>query len=495
MNLSDFISHSSRGLLGVLGVHVLLVLILSTPVLLAESPDPDDELMLYSAKNLARKHLGAGIEVARGMGLKEVESIELTRGVTDTNRSALALLADDASIGFPVSQGSTSVVVHLPDIEMLQTLSFSKKGFEGAVTAEVSVPKVAEDSSQWRFAGKVNVRGEDTVVRMNMGFADAKYVRLTFDAAVPGRIYGFGVFGESLLMDYEVLAAPEGDGASISSLDAIDLSLAGSFTGARVVYLSNGQKAVKGAPLIDGDSVTGVLFSTDEATAHAVLDLNEPHMMDRASALYGGFKGDVRVYVVDQLPQGREPDQVWLRELTPAAESSDPTGVGIAGMDFTPTTGRYLIFEWEPVAGHGLDALSVSEVGAFSSQGVGGLRVVGADNGGGVSYGKGGYGKGGYGKSPPAGKTVVPEPVYDPEAEMRRELDLMHRHIRGGYFPGGSGLTSQIFSGRPIFGDPLGPANLATTREELQRIIDEFEEPGGGGDNRPPVPPTTSISP
>ncbi|MEM9281791.1 MAG: hypothetical protein AAGA96_08195 [Verrucomicrobiota bacterium] len=414
---------------------------LTLPTVDAESIDAGEQLVAYSPKNLARFHLGAGIDAQSG--LVEEGSVQLSRGCVDTNRAINALLVDDASIGFPISRGQTSFVVTLPDIEMLQTLTFSKRGLEGTVTVESSVPRLERDASGWRRVGYLDMRESDQAVQINLGFAEAKYLRVSVDAVEPGRIYGFGVFGESLLVDYELLSAPEGDGDSISSMSATDLNLAGGLTGSRVMYLSDGQDVVKGAPLLDGDSITSTLLSTSDPAVHIVVDLRETYLMDRASALYAGFEGDVRVYVVDQLPESGRPDAPWLRELTPVAEITDSEGFGIAGLDFEPVAGRYLVFEWAAHERQSLDALSVSEIGAFSSPGVSGLRVVGLGNGGGV-----GYGKDGYGKSGPGGKSIIPEPAYDPEAEMRREMDMMHRAIRGGYFPGGSGLTSQIISER-----------------------------------------------
>jgi hypothetical protein len=292
----------------------------------AEALDVEEELMLYSPKNLARHHLGAGIRSEEGAGAEG--AIELTRGVLDTNRSFDAFLVDDVSIGVPISRGRTVFIVNLPEIQMLQTISFGNRGMAGAVGVEVSTSRLDGDAKAWQPAGRARVRGEDAAVRMSLGFADAKYLRLTFEAEEPGRVYGFGAFGEALLLDYTLLTAPEGDGASISSMAAIDLSLSGSYTGARVIYLS-GQESVKGAPVLDGDSATGVLISTEEATAHAVVDLQDQYLMDRVAALYGGFKGDVRVYVVDALPASGKPDAGWLRELTPVAESPDPVGIGI----------------------------------------------------------------------------------------------------------------------------------------------------------------------
>jgi hypothetical protein len=242
--------------------------------------------------------------------------------------------------------------------------------------------------------------------------------------------------------------------------------------------------------------VTGVLISTEENTAHAVVDLQDHFLMDRAAALYSGFKGDVRVYVVEALPEDGEPDGAWLRNLTPVAESTDTEGMGIAGMDFDATAGRYVVFEWAAADGEGLDTLSVAEVNAFSSPSIGGLRVVGAGNGGGAY----GYGKNGYGKNPPWGKEIVVDPGVDPEDLARRELDMLHRHLRYGYFPGGSGLTSQILSSRPFVGNPLAPENQATSRKELREIIEAMEQQeqppeADNGDQGGGIPPTFPISP
>ena len=115
-NTSSGRGMATRVLAGLLSVFLLGEAIQAEPV------DTGEELMLYAPKNLARRHLGAGVVFENG-GAPIDRAIELSRGVVDTNRSIDALLVDDVSIGVPISRGRTVFTVSLPEIQMLQTIS------------------------------------------------------------------------------------------------------------------------------------------------------------------------------------------------------------------------------------------------------------------------------------------------------------------------------------------------------------------------------------
>lgn len=130
--------------------------------------------------------------------------------------------------GYAVSAGTTTVVVSLPKIESIGSLSFMNKGAAGRVTIFASPTKLSAKSNRWEQIGSQALTGGavKALVRPN----EARYIKLTFEVNAPGEISRLGVFATSTIASrkanaYALLAADsegvESDGKSV--VDGKDL--------------------------------------------------------------------------------------------------------------------------------------------------------------------------------------------------------------------------------------------------------------------------------
>lgn len=320
-------------------------------------------------KNVARFHSGATISTAGGSSVNP--SVKLSRQTNDSNTSPAALLVDDSSIGYPLPSGQTTFVIELFEPDTLHLLSFRNGGGSGKVTVAASPVQRGANESGWTAAG-FSVFGESQRdVRVKMGGVDAKYVRVSFDVAVSGRAYGFGVFGDTPARDFGILevSAKSGIGTGVTGMgghpsDDINFNLASDYAGAQVAYVSSGDSS-DAWYLIDGDVTTVYSFDASDPMPTAVIELPDGAAYDRVSANITGGDGVVAIYSLQALPEqnGRLSPSAFdnLQPLQAGSANGSP----IIAFDFAGTSGRYLVIQWAP-SGQG-GAFSVGSVGAFGA--------------------------------------------------------------------------------------------------------------------------------
>ena len=369
-------------------------------------------------KNLARHHLEADI-----LGSNSLDSTSngtdllLGSNNVDRNASVDALLTEDPTLGTPMVQGATSFVLSLKQIEILNTLNFINEGGVGKVTVSTALTQSAAAEDNWHDTGFVVFDADRRVVSLQIGGIDAKFVKVTFEMAEAGRLYSFGLFGESNIDEYalqnidaDALSAVQQvttDARATSNQDLVDINLLAAYTGARVAYVSSGS----GDPtaLIDADSSTTYRFDSTDPYPTVIVDLGGAESVDRVSALYS--KSDVRmaIFAMNELPEaedwvGRTSfDEATLDAYRPQNVGTDLEKEGRIALSVPTDTARYLIFQFAR-SENATDNFEVNELAAFS-QNFNDSHVVLADEWNAKSYAGGG-------KNPK-------ESVYDEETSHR----------------------------------------------------------------------------
>lgn len=331
-----------------------------------------EEVPAYS-QNLARYYFGAQVEAAPRSN--PIASLQLSSNSEDHNAAEAALLCGDPTVGYPLSSGSTSLLISLSKIEIIDRVAFRNSGAKGQVTIAISSAKLPADSAQWHQL----IRQELTsnVVTASIGPSEAKYVKLTFTITQPGRIGGLGVYSVPAVADFTMPRARRAVPEKSQSIAFISYNLSDVHAKARALYVSSGADLQQANNMIDAQPGTTYTFGADDVTPTAVIDLGKETAVERISTTYSPREARVDFYVLGTLPGEQPggagaPKTLRLSDSAPAGlkpvGSVVDTGEGRAAIDFAPVTGRYIMVRWIPAA-HQDTSFSVDEIAVFSGNG------------------------------------------------------------------------------------------------------------------------------
>ncbi|HEY2614834.1 MAG TPA: hypothetical protein VGI42_03935 [Chthoniobacterales bacterium] len=351
---------------------------LASDVVLQKVPTLTVEQAPAYPQNLARYHLGAQVEA--GTQSKPISSLQISSSSEDQNAAEAALLCDDPTVGYKLSSGLTTLLVSLPKIENIETVSFLNTGARGEVTIAVASAKLPADSPQWRTA--VHEQLSEEGIKAKIGPGEAKYVKVTFNVTQPGRIAGFGVYSPAGVADFTMPRPRKFTAQDHSaSFALINYNLSDLHAKARALYVSSGSELKQANNMIDDQTSTSYNFTADDNSPTAVIDLGKVCTVQRLSAIYSGRPGSIDFYVMQSLPAHQTdgnasatssentPDQLKVdadafAKLKPVGSVVDDGKQGRASVNFSPTAGRYVMLRWIP-ASHADNSFSVAEIAAF----------------------------------------------------------------------------------------------------------------------------------
>jgi hypothetical protein len=317
-------------------------------------------------ENLARYHFGAQVEAAPDGST--ASSLELSSKTEDHNTAAAALLCDDPTIGYALSNGNKILLITLSKIENIDSISFLNHGVRGSVTIATSNSKLPADSPQWHVVSQQELTSE--ALKAKVGPSEAKYVKLNFDVTEPGRIAALGVYAPPTVAAFTMPRARKTNLNNSETYALVSYNLTDVHTRGRALYVSSGDDVRQANNMIDGQSATTYGFSSSDAEPTAVIDLGKVTTLRRISAIYSPRPGNVDFYVVDSLPglrAGSAPKTLKLDGATLAGLKSVGTvsdGTGRVAIDFPATSGRYVVVKWTPLS-QADASFTVSEIAAF----------------------------------------------------------------------------------------------------------------------------------
>ena len=343
-------------------------------------------------ENVARYHLGA--QVAAVPQSNPITNLRLSSKSEDHNVAEAALLCDDPTVGYALSDGATTLLISLSRIENLDNIAFLNSGVKGDVTIATSSTKLAADSPRWHKAVEQDLNPD--VVTAKIGPSEAKYLKLTFNVTEAGRIAGLGVYSTPAVSDFTAPRSRKIIDDKSESFALISYNLSDVHAKARALYVSSGDDLKQANNMIDDQLATGYSFAANDPAPTAIIDLGRVTNLRRISALYLPRQGTVDFYVLQTLPGARATDSIQLdasgqsagerskdvvnaesapktvrindsvlADLKPVGSVVDD-GTGRAAVDFPSTTGRYIMLKWTPAARQDT-AFSVTEIAAFGA--------------------------------------------------------------------------------------------------------------------------------
>jgi len=316
-------------------------------------------------ENLARYHFGAVVKATPQND--SIAKLELSSSGKDQNTSAAALLCDDPTTGYQIPAGVSSILVSLPNIENVQTISFLNDGARGDYTIAMANADVPDNSPEWRSVGQNTM--SQGAVSAKIGPGEAKYVKLNFNITHPGRIAAFGVYATPAISDFTMprprKVSFEDESATLA---LVSFNFSDVHARARGLYVSSGD-AEQANNMIDDQPATSYKFAHGDTAPTAVIDLGRERALTRLSAIYAAQPGSVDFYVLPNLPLGDSqtsdvqqvanvsadtnlPTSLKISEKTLAGlkpvGSVVSTGEGRASVDFPQVVGRYVMLKWHP---------------------------------------------------------------------------------------------------------------------------------------------------
>jgi hypothetical protein len=300
-------------------------------------------------QNLARFDLGAQIE-------SDVEA--------DASSSVPFLSGDPASV-YALRTGTTRLLISLAKIENINSVAFLNREAKGTVTIALSSAKLSPDSPQWHDAGQQEL--SSGLISASIGPAEAKYVRLTFNVRIPGRIGNLGIYSAAAVSDFTM---PRARNISAQALAKANYNLADLHAKARTIFVSSGDDLQLAQNMIDGQPGTSYTFAANDAAPAAIIDLGRSVPVNRISTFSTPGSAVVRFYVLDTLPGdsiGNPAAALRIDPQTLAAfkivRTGSDDGSGRVAVNFEETTGRYVMLAWTPSTQD--PNFSVAEVAVF----------------------------------------------------------------------------------------------------------------------------------
>lgn len=343
-------------------------------------------------ENVARYHAGAAVEAAPQSN--PIADLQLSSKAEDANTAEAALLCDDPTVGYALSNGHSSLVISLSRIENVDTVSFLNRGAKGEMIVSVSNTKLPVASAQWRKVSEQELTSD--AMKVKIGPSEAKYVKLTFKVSDAGRISALGVYSTPTVAAFTMpRTRKSGPQDHSDSFALISYNLTDVHAKARALYVSSGDAIKQANNMIDDQPATTYAFSANDSTPTTVIDLGRVTTLRRISTVYSPRQGNVDFFVVQSLPGGRGnaagntqsvPRTLRLNDTAFAdmqMVGSVADGSGRAAVDFPETSGRYIVLRWTPVTQQD-KPFTVAEVAAFGGNNQGSLlaaNTVGSSDG------------------------------------------------------------------------------------------------------------------
>ncbi len=256
---------------------------------------PPPDLTIFP-KNLARNHAGAEIDISGASSSSS--NFLLSHGGKDENQSALAKLADDPSVSYPLASGQTSVLISLARVEPLRYISFlTAEGLSANVSIFTSSEKIDKKSDKWTLARIFDVNPSNFQYAVDLSGIEARYVKIEFNTSQNGRIAGFGIYGEESTRDFIERESDLLSKIFKGQKTPVDVDLAALYAGASVRYVSSARNIQFAARMIDDDPQSAFAFSPNDERPFLILDLGQPRLVNRAAFVMSSKSGTIEIAV------------------------------------------------------------------------------------------------------------------------------------------------------------------------------------------------------
>lgn len=261
-------------------------------------------------------------------------SLQSANGIQD----AASLLAGDLSRSVKLSSGQAAATLKFAKQAVLRHLSFINEGASGKLSLSIS-----SDNSTWSALADAVFATKDRLIKLDIGTAQGRYVRLEFEVSKSGNVRGLQLIGGDHDTDYEVTQEGQGTGAPVNFATGIG--------GGRLIYLSENRPG-SGLTALETDTLE--FSAVGEKQKTAVYDLGETRSLTEFVSVHSPYPAKFAVYAFDQLPEkenwrGRMSfDPGVLASATPVGVVEDRSGGGMLTVKPAKAVkSRFIALSWE----------------------------------------------------------------------------------------------------------------------------------------------------
>jgi hypothetical protein len=271
---------------------------------------------------------------------------------------AASLIMGDLKKSAKLGAGKCEAVLRFSKQSFLQSLSFVNDDLEGRVFLSIST-----DAGAWTPLAEAALTARQRLVSLDVGRAQGRYVKISFELAKAGTLRGVQVLGSDSDANYIVMQEEGGRGAMLNFANGIG--------GGRLLYLNDN---VPGAVKDAAQSNVLKFSAVGGRQRTAVYDLGQERSLKEFGSIHSVQAVGLAVYAFSSLPEkenwrGRPTfDPAALESAEPVAVARDATGRGyLTVRPDKEVKARFVALRWEtePDAG-AFDVYGVSICGAAS---------------------------------------------------------------------------------------------------------------------------------
>jgi hypothetical protein len=234
--------------------------------------------------------------------------------------------------------GKSEAVISIGEQQLIDQVSFLNDGAAGKLVVSSST-----DLKEWTPLAQATFGATDRQVPVKFAGAQAKYVRLAFEAATASSIRNVKLSGPATAKDFKVVA--------VKNAKPVEVNLTSSSLGAHPIYMfpttsnfgeSDGQQTFK-------------FPKTKERFRTVVYDLGSVRTINKFNAAFSRVPTKVQVFAFEQLPEKKDwrgkmtLDPAIFDELKPVATAEDARGEGSAKLvPERPVQAQYVVLRFEP---------------------------------------------------------------------------------------------------------------------------------------------------
>ncbi len=247
---------------------------------------------------------------------------------------AQLLLGNDVAASYALPAGTTSMILSLSKIEIVNHFDFVNLAAEGQVTVSVSSAKLPFDSTEWREVVGTQAFEGRQLIPCDLGSVEARYVKIDFNTRTAGKVAGFNLFGLS------------GSAAKVDSQGKFHVSL--------VTPASANVEA-------------SFVFESANPAAKVVADLGAQKSLEKLTCAYEAPAGSLEFYLVDNLNEQERVSLNYIGEPSVQPVNNESNGLvghkaiytvdtsaqpdgGKVSVDLSGLQGRYLVAAFRPAA-------------------------------------------------------------------------------------------------------------------------------------------------
>lgn len=282
-----------------------------------------------------------------------------------------ALIGADKAQSAELGVGENQFMLDLNGFFNVNRFAFRSYSASGRFIIQGSETELSMDSRRWQNLTNPEAFRPGENVELEFPYSSVRYVRIRFEADVPGDISPFTLSGDDTVLQLNPLFLQSLDGLDFSYVSAANMvpfNFASSIAGTQVSLISSGNPDAANS-ILDDDVSTYFEFEPSDPENVLILDLRNPYRVSKFSMVFDAGPGTLQIYNLTEMPQpevesddfdplnsgyGSESrmsiSKSYFEQNNPIFQRSFDAPADRVQIDFPETELRYVVLRWIPAA-------------------------------------------------------------------------------------------------------------------------------------------------